>query len=264
MLRMFRLVLVVSCLLGALPVHAQQSGQDPRVAEAKTACGAGNVQKGVELLAELYTATNDPIWIFNQARCYHQNNQLGLALARFKEFLRKSKGGPDEDIREAQAYINEIETDLRKNEVSSASQPSAPAPATPVPAQAVSTVPASPDSHHGRGLRYTGIAAGVLGGAAMVGGVVFSILVQQTKQDVENQTKNSVVPASAVSGKLSDGRTYESLQWVCYGVGAAAVLTGALLYYFGARASETTSVSTTQFTPLLVAKGAGAGLRVPF
>jgi hypothetical protein len=96
--------LLVSCLLAGQVAQAQESGVDPRVGDAKTACAAGDVQKGVRLLAELYTATNDPIWIFNQGRCYHQNSQLPQALARFKEFLRKSKGTPDEDVKDAQNW----------------------------------------------------------------------------------------------------------------------------------------------------------------
>ncbi len=107
--------LVLSCLLVAPLVQASESAQDPRVAEARTACMAGETQKGIRLLAELYTASEDPIWIFNQARCYHQNAQPALALARFQEFLRKSKGGPgDEDVRDAQRYITEIETELQR------------------------------------------------------------------------------------------------------------------------------------------------------
>jgi len=108
-------LLVASLLVGPL-AEAQEPAVDPRVDEAQTACMAGEVQKGIRLLAELYTASEDPIWIFNQARCYHQNAQLTLALSRFKEFLRKSNGGPgDADVRDAQKYITEIETELQRD-----------------------------------------------------------------------------------------------------------------------------------------------------
>ena len=68
-----RLVLLMCCLLTARVAQGQEAGQDPRVSEAKAACVAGDVQKGVRLLADLYMASSDPIWIFNQGRCYHQN-----------------------------------------------------------------------------------------------------------------------------------------------------------------------------------------------
>ena len=110
------LAVFVSCLLVGPWAQAQEAVVDPRVDEALTACMAGELQKGIRLLAELYTASEDPIWIFNQGRCYHQNAQLTQALSRFKEFLRKSKGGPgDADVRDAQKYIAEIEAELQPN-----------------------------------------------------------------------------------------------------------------------------------------------------
>jgi hypothetical protein len=51
----------------ARPAYAQN---DTRVADAKIACGSGDTQKGVRILAELFTETNDAIWIFNQGRCF--------------------------------------------------------------------------------------------------------------------------------------------------------------------------------------------------
>ena len=114
------LAVLVSCLLVGPVAQAEEAVVDPRVDEALTACMAGELQKGIRLLAELYTASEDPIWIFNQARCYHQNAQLTLALSRFKEFLRKSKGGPgDADVRDAQKYIAEIEAELQPNRATS-------------------------------------------------------------------------------------------------------------------------------------------------
>jgi hypothetical protein len=108
-----KFAVLMLCLSLGLPVQAEEAAADPRIGEAKEACIAGDFQKGVRLLAELYTASDDPIWIFNQGRCYQQNAQPSLALSRFKEFLRKSKGGPeDKDIREdAKKYIAEIEAE---------------------------------------------------------------------------------------------------------------------------------------------------------
>jgi len=100
------------CLLLSSRAQAQEAPMDPRVGEARTACIAGDFQKGVRLLADLYTATDDPIWVFNQGRCYQQNAQPALALSRFKEFLRKSKGGEDdEDVQDARKYIAELEAE---------------------------------------------------------------------------------------------------------------------------------------------------------
>jgi hypothetical protein len=105
-------ILMLSLSFGFL-AQAQEEAVDPRIGQAKEACIAGDFHKGVRLLAELYTASEDPVWIFNQGRCYQQNAQPSLAVSRFREFLRKSKGGPeDKDIREdAKKYIAEIEAE---------------------------------------------------------------------------------------------------------------------------------------------------------
>ena len=248
----------VCCVLVGPMAQAQDSGLDPRVGEAKTACAAGDLQKGIRLLAELYTATNDPIWVFNQGRCYHQNYQLAAALARFKEFIRKSKGSPDEDIRDAESYVQEIEAELQKDRPASTQTPTANPGVTTGSAQA-STLEPNP----GRNLRYAGLGAGILGVAALATGAVFSLLVKQTQREVEDQTKNAGVDSSSIGGELADGRRYETLQWIFYGVGAAATATGCLLYWIGTTSGRPRT-SSTSVSPLFLANGAGASLQTPF
>jgi hypothetical protein len=253
-----KLGLFFTVLLVGTGAYAQDARVDPRVNEAKTACAAGDVQKAVRLLAELYTATNDPIWIFNQGRCYHQNNQLPLAVARFKEFLRKNVKGPAEDSRDAQNYINEIEAEIHKDDAK-------PGATTGTTTGIAKGRDETRDYSKGRGLRYAGIGCGILGGAALASGIVFSLLTSKTGQDVENQTKNDVVQASAVSGKLSDGKLYEALQWVGYGVGAASVMTGVVLYYVGLKRAEVQSPGTTAMLfPIMTAGGGGAAVHLSF
>jgi hypothetical protein len=256
-----RLGLSLTVLLVGTGAFAQ--GTDPRVNEAKTACAAGDVQQAVRLLAELYTATNDPIWIFNQGRCYHQNNQLPLAEARFKEFLRKNVNGPAEDSRDAQNYINEIEAEIHKNDAKS--------PATGGDTAGIAkSGEETHDYSKGRGLRYAGIGCGILGAAALASGIVFSLLTSTANQDVENKTRNDTVPSSAVHGSLQNGPIYETLQWVGYGVGAASVITGAVLYYMGRKATEPAPAAAPQpeatvaVAPLLLTGGAGAVMHLSF
>ena len=250
--------LIIVCLLAGRIARAQEAVQDPRVGDAKTACVAGDVQKGIRLLAELYTASNDPIWIFNQGRCYHQNVQLTQALARFKEFLRKSKGAPDEDIRDARNYITEIEAELHRQEQADRERSEATGDKLTVSGP---NQPKPPEP--GQGLRYTGVGVGILGGASLAAGVVFSVLVRQTQKSVENQTANDIVDGTAIKGKNDEGQRYETLQWISYGVGAAAVATGSVLYWLGTR-SGNPQVAGTCVSPLFLANGAGASVHMAF
>jgi hypothetical protein len=252
------IVMLVACLLVGRVARAQEAVQDPRVGDAKTACVAGEVQKGIRLLAELYTASNDPIWIFNQGRCYHQNVQLAQALARFKEFLRKSKGAPDEDIRDARNYIAEIEAELHRQEQAAREKAETTGDKLPV---SVQNRPKPPEP--GQGLRYTGVGVSILGGASLAAGIVFSILIRQTQKSVENRTANDIVDGAAIKGKDDDGHRYETLQWISYGVGAAAVATGSVLYWLGTR-SGNPQMAGTCVSPLFFANGAGASVHMAF
>ena len=74
---------------------------------AKKACLLGEVDKGAEILADLYVDTNDATYIYNQGRCFEQNGKNAQAVLRFKEYLRKAKNlKPDE----REATLKKIET----------------------------------------------------------------------------------------------------------------------------------------------------------
>jgi hypothetical protein len=183
-------------------------------------------------------------------------------LSRFKEFLRKSKGGPDEDVRDAQNYINEIEAEMQKQKERPPAK-AAPVATETAPTPAVQVSAPLPEPKPGRGLRYAGLSVGIFGAAALATGAVFSLLVNQTQRDVESQTKSGAVDSSAISGKLSDGSRYETLQWVSYGVGAAAAVAGGLLYWMGT-SSDAPRPSSAQVSPLFMTNGAGASLHMAF
>jgi hypothetical protein len=83
-------------LIATGATHA--ASKDGKKRAAKTACLAGDYAKGVALLAELYVDTNDPMFIFNQGRCFEQNGRYEDAVIRFREYQRKladAGGAPD-------------------------------------------------------------------------------------------------------------------------------------------------------------------------
>ncbi len=64
-------------------------------------------------------------------------------------------------------------------------------------------------------------------------------------------------------GKISDRKTYETLGWAGYGVGAACVVTGAVLYYLGQQSGAAHSASVA-LVPTLAPGQAGAFLKGAF
>jgi hypothetical protein len=110
-----------------------------------------------------------------------------------------------------------------------------PAKAATLPAETVGeTLPAQKSGS--RPLRIAGIVTGAAGLAAIAGGILFSVRTKSLSDSVSNAAQFN--PADARTGKRA-----ETLQWVCYGAGGAAVVAGALLYWRGrARSGDTTTV----------------------
>jgi tetratricopeptide (TPR) repeat protein len=221
----------------------ERTSADPKEAKeraAKKACLTGDPVKGVELLTDLFIDTNDPTYLFNQGRCYEQNNQFENALGRFREYLRKAKQAGDADKNEAKAHIAECLRLLGKKDSDAAEpaggEPAGPAPAVPVipvtppvpPPEpvVVATTPLAPApaERGGRGLRTAGIVTASLGAAALAAGVIL------------NLKHNSIVdglPKRYSADDESSSHTYKTMAIVGYAAGAVGLAGGALLYAVG-------------------------------
>lgn len=84
---------------------ARAANKDAEARAAKRACLTGDPAKGVELLTDLFIESNDPTYIFNQGRCYEQNNRYKDAIGRFREYLRKAKDASEADRADAEKHI---------------------------------------------------------------------------------------------------------------------------------------------------------------
>ena len=281
-------LLFVSFLL-VVP-NASAAGRDSRERAAKRACLNGDATKGVQILTELYIDSKDPTWIFNQGRCYEQSSRYEEAIGRFREYLRKITGSSDTDKASrsaAEKHIADCEALLGKSSPPQASpaQPAAPqpplpqpyagqpyagqpyagqpyaqgpqasmayasspppgyAPAAQPPAYVVAQPPAAASA--GAGLRIAGVATMAVGGAALIAGVVLNLKANSMVSDLQNHFDE---------GDYSSSKDYKTLSAVSYGLGAACVAGGAILYILGVRAGNRVAVA-----PQVAAGGAGAVL----
>jgi hypothetical protein len=247
------LLLLFASIFVARSGYAESA--DAKERRARTACLAGDYAEGVRLLSELFVSTKDTTFIFNQGRCFEQNRRYEDAIARFQEFLRASKKVTKADKAEAQKHINDCKELLADGgEKSKAAQP---APVTPTPVTPVTpvaptavvptpvvptTAPSTPvvtstaNGSAGSGLRTAGIVTASVGGAALLAGVIFNLKVNSLASDIQKTDGYS-------PNKESDRKTYRTLGWVGYGVGAACVATGAVLYILGSRSGDRASVA---------------------
>jgi hypothetical protein len=214
---------------------------------AKKACLNGEPAKGIELLTDLYVDTNDPTFIFNQGRCYEQNNLCNEAIVRFREYLRKTPNGTERDRTDVAKHIADCEALLAKNGIGAA----APTIATAGPAPAIGTtqtpVERTPTSDHaavpeesvaaspsgqalpGAGLRVAGILTMSAGGASVIAGVVLNLKHNSMVRGIQNDYSGSTADSA---------QTYRTWSMVGYGVGAACLVGGGVFYWLGHRASK--------------------------
>jgi hypothetical protein len=243
-MRMTGLCLVLGISL--LPLaSAYGASRDAKERAAKKACMTGDPTKGVEILADLYIDTNEPTYIFNQGRCLEQNHKCEDAIERFREYQRKVGDDAVEAKTEAQKHIRECQAVLG---IKASDQPASPGAglASTSPGQPTSNLeqpPAgelvatpSPRRDLGAGLRTTGIVTASVGAVGVLAGLVFNLKYNSGVGDIEAKYQKS---------HQSSNEDNKTLAIVGYGVGAACLVGGAILYYVGWRQGKVVATPGT-------------------
>ncbi len=237
---------------------------------AKKACLSGEPEKGVRILAELYVDTNDITYIFNQGRCFEQNRRYEDAVGRFREYLTKGEDHlSDDDKAAAKKHIETCESYLPKTEPRSPLVPEPvsavpivptppPAEVTPEPpAVVVATAAQQPDENAGSRLRIAGIVVGSLGVVALGTGVALNLKANSMATDLEK-------PDNFNRDTNSSRESYKTLGWISYGVGAACLAGGSLLYFLGWHAGHSPAQTSVALVPTIAPGTAGALLTGAF
>jgi hypothetical protein len=237
---------------------AQAASEASLERAAKKACLAGDATKGVAILAELYVRTEDPIFIFNQGRCFEQNGKYEEAILRFREYLVKKQDAGEASDPAAEKHIANCQALLDSQRQKDRPVPSpalpapSPAPAVLVPAVSPPPVAASsemvastggmpgsvqpdltqsrtersPPSSPGAGLRIAGVAVAAVGVAGIVTGVVLNLKANSLATEIETDRPYLL-------SRESTRQDYVTWMWISYGVGAACLAGGAALYGLG-------------------------------
>jgi hypothetical protein len=225
---------------------------------ARRACLDGNYTQGVGILTELFVEFKDVTYIFNQGRCFEQNRRYEDAIARFQEYMRAGRKTLDEGGKaEAEERIAECQAMLDQERRAAqaaasrplvASQPQASKPAGTVAATA-------PRSSAGAGLRIGGVVLTLVGLAAAGTGIALNVKANNVVSDMYKVTDGYKTE--------SDRKSYETMAWVSYAVGAACVATGVILYGVGLGA-KSKAVSNIALVPVVGNGQAGTVLAGTF
>jgi tetratricopeptide (TPR) repeat protein len=248
----------------------EKANRQAREGAARAACLDGNYTDGVAILSKLFVETKDPTYIFNQGRCFEQNRRYEDAIARFQEYLRAGRKTLNEsDKAEANQRISDCKEMLDQARGTAppavASQPSptsqppvavAPSPpvAAPEPMVAKPVLPPAPSSD-GSGLRVGGIVVAAVGVAAAGAALALNLKANSMVTDMY-KTQDGYT-------QESDRKTYETMAWVGYGLGAACVVTGAILYGLG-RKAKSSHTDEVALVPVVGPDHAGAAVAGAF
>jgi hypothetical protein len=221
----FHLVTAAGLLVAAGVTARKAAAQevDPRPGNALTACAAGDVSKGIAILAQLYAETRNPTFVFNQGRCYQQNGNLEPAKQRFQEYLRVGSNEPPEDRRRAEGYLADIDRELvRRQEEEAAAR---------------ARTGADDAARRVRTLRIVGFA---LGGVAVAAAGV-GVFANRKMKSIEDEIDGKIPPDGIVTDEReiqklreldASGYRYESVQYVSLGLAVAAIAGAATTFAF--------------------------------
>lgn len=241
--------------LPAAPAEAQRRSGEPRSRSTEKAARKhyerGRVhheRREYELALREYERAYDleptPALLFNIAQVYLLSGDREKALEHYHEYVVLEPEGEVSDL--ARQRIAELERELGQaspEELETPADTDAPAAdgeaageadgeaageAATAPAE-VERAPARRGSA-GRGLRVAGLATAGLGLVGVGLGVKLGLDASRIQDDLEGQPEGT---PWTFDDLYAEGEAASRNMWISYGVGAAALVTGGVLYYLG-------------------------------
>ncbi|MCU1384506.1 MAG: TonB-dependent receptor [Acidobacteria bacterium] len=273
------------------PARAERSDEQARaVARAHYATGTSMFDLGRydEAIAEYeaaYKAMNEPSLLYNIGQAHRLAGHPSQAIRFYRTYLTRVPNA--ENREEVHGKIAALERVLDEQRASSSSgaKPSrptsdsiaspqrssdprppaapivAPTALSPTPPNALSGGPSPTTSlqRSGRPKRIAGLVTASVGAGVLATGIVFGVLAKNAS-DAITQADRAHAPFD--QGKYDAGKTDQILEGVLLGVGAAAVVSGAVLYGLGHR--ERKRAFNAQLIPQLAHTYAGISVRVGY
>lgn len=237
---------------------------------------AGDYRGAMTSFKNGYLQTQDPAFLLNIAQCHRSLGENQEAVMMFRLYLKSSPEGVDPRSRDiATKALNELESEAKTAPPATATTTKSQAPAAAAPAATDAAAPAgvlppsfsprkfqtepggmpvlepapeldaaraaeaeakaeasTPDTTAAtrRHLRVAAVVCGAVGIVALGTGVYY----WTRARSLSDSANRTLVYDQAT---YDDGKRAETMQWIFYGTGAAAVATGAGLYLYSRRIS---------------------------
>jgi tetratricopeptide (TPR) repeat protein len=235
------LAVVMACASGGTALAQGGSGADARRRQASDHVKKGDAFKeardfeaAAREYEKAYELVPHPVLIFNLGQVYRLKGDAERALDYYERYLAVEPDGVASD--QAREFAGVLRTQIER-ERTRESVPDRPAKrTTPVPAPR----PAAPaDEGAGRGLRIGGLVSAGAGVIAVGVGIKFGLDARSISDDINAHGDGQPWPEELLDRQV-EGKRAERAMFLLTGVGAAAIVTGGVLYYLGHRARRQT------------------------
>jgi tetratricopeptide (TPR) repeat protein len=246
------------------------SENDKQVAKQLTKTGiaaqdAGDYDRAIVLYKRAYARAPHPVLLANIALAHRLAGHNDEALTYYERYLAADPNGSEAApsrvaIKELKDTGASSKSDLDK--VPAVTEEPEPEPEAPIRSPAPEPAhPADTAGNPGGSLRITGIVLGGAGIATLALGGYFGLRVRSIEAEAQKtlDTSNGSISEQMLADMYNaDGKAAERNQFICFGVGAALRVGGAVTYWLGHRQGRDTP--TTAWTPLVGGGFAGIAL----
>ncbi len=209
--------LVVLFVLFARIAAAQPTDAERLYTEGQAAYDDKRYDDAIASWQKAYDLSHLSGLVFNLAQAYRLKGDCTKAVETYQRFIKLDPTSAQRG--DAEGRLIEIQPCPVEKPVV--------VPPPPPPPKVI-----APVEQGGRGKRIAGYVIGIVGVALVGGGAYFGSRAQSLASDVNAACSTGHCEwTSDLASKDSDGRSAEKLQWIGYGAGAAAVITGALLVH---------------------------------
>jgi tetratricopeptide (TPR) repeat protein len=256
-----------------------------------TAYNLGRFDEAVEHFTKAYEAWPRPEFLYNIAQSYRLARNCKQSLHFYKRFRSLKEADTANPLsakkrEEVERFISQLTECAAKADTTANTQPDTIAQpdkgATPgstaTPAAGVTPTATNPmeaeepetdesedqqPSSSGGGKKVAGIVTAGAGLGLLVTGAVFGMMAKNAQSDVEDAVKNGQPFDPDLDAA---GRRNATISKVTLGVGAAAVVTGGVLYFLGARSGKqgTSATARLKIVPTISTETAGLTLDVRY
>lgn len=236
----------IAVLLAAVPAAAEPDAKSAATAEAAAGqklYAQNDFAGAASHFVRAFEIDPQPAFLFDAAQAYRFAKDCANAAKYFKQFIEVAQQAQAKNLDKVRKYLAEMEA--------CAAPPAVTPEPTPMPAPAPEPKPAStsttsltltptltPTTDRGAGRRHVGIGVAAAGAGLLVLGVVAQHWASTVESDRNAFAAAHCTPADpcayATLKELDDkGHRDATVSAAAYGVGAAAVATGIVLYVLG-------------------------------